>query len=54
MRFILPALSLMILLSPTDAARGEGAAAEGAVMEIVSFRLTPGATDAAFLAAAAA
>ncbi len=51
---LLPALSLMILMAPTDAARADGAAAEEPVMEIVSFRLISGTTDAAFLAAAAA
>jgi len=52
MRFLLPALSLMILFAPADAARADTAAADGPVMEIVSFRLTPGTTDTAFLAAA--
>lgn len=54
MRFFLPALSLTILLAPAEAARADTGAADRPVMEIVSFRLTPGTTDAAFLTAAQA
>jgi hypothetical protein len=48
----LPALSLMILLAPADTLRADTAPAAGPVLEIVSFRLVAGTTDAAFLAAA--
>jgi hypothetical protein len=51
---LLPALCLTILLAPADATRAEMGNADGPVMEIVTFRLTPGTSDAAFLAAAAA
>jgi hypothetical protein len=50
---LLPALALTILLAPAEAARAE-APAPGPVMEVVSFRLVPGTSDAAFLAAAQA
>lgn len=46
----LPALSLMILFAPADAARAESAPEwDGPVLEIVTFRLGAGATDRAFL-----
>ncbi|MDM7930318.1 hypothetical protein [Tabrizicola sp.] len=47
---LLPALAVMILFSPADSARAGG---DGRVMEIVTFRLVAGATEADFLAAAA-
>ncbi len=51
MRFAIPAvLAACITLAPADAARGQ--AADAPVMEIVTFRLNPGMTDAAFLTAA--
>ncbi len=50
---LLPALSLMICLAPADAARADSAPmGDSPVMEIVSFRLVAGTSDAAFLAAA--
>lgn len=52
---LLPAFSLLICLAPADAARADTAATgpmTGPVMEIVTFRLVAGATEAAFLAAA--
>ncbi len=48
----LTALSLLIALAPADAVRADGAA--GPVMEVVTFRLAPGTTEAAFLTAARA
>jgi hypothetical protein len=51
MRFaILPFLATCIAFAPADTARGQGN--NGPVMEIVTFRLIPGTTDADFLAAA--
>lgn len=50
----LPALFLILLMAPADAARADGAPAGGPVMEIVSFRLVAGASEAAFLKAAKA
>jgi Antibiotic biosynthesis monooxygenase len=51
MRFVIfPLLAAAITLAPADTARGQ--TTDGPVMEIVTFRLNPGITDAAFLAAA--
>lgn len=53
MRFaILPLFAVSITFAPVDSARAQ--AADGPVMEVVTFHLTPGVTDAAFLAAAKA
>jgi choline dehydrogenase-like flavoprotein len=50
MRFvILPLVTAAIAFAAADTARGQ---ADSPVMEIVTFRLNPGVTDAAFLAAA--
>jgi hypothetical protein len=47
---LIPALALMILFAPADAARAESALEwDGPVLEIVTFRLGSGATDRAFL-----
>lgn len=51
-RFPLTALALTLLLAPADAARA--GAGPNPVMEVVTFRLLPGVTEAAFLAAARA
>lgn len=51
-RFPLTSLALTLLFAPADAARAEGA--PGPVLEMVSFRLMPGVTEPAFLAAAGA
>lgn len=48
---ILPALMFTLCALPADLA---GAGGADPVLEVVSFRLTPGTTDAAFLAAARA
>ena len=52
----LPALALALTLAPADTARSDAARAKAAtpVVEIVTFRLVPGADPAAFRAAAAA
>jgi heme-degrading monooxygenase HmoA len=51
MRFVmLSAFAAAIAFAPADHARGQ--AADGRVMEVVTFRLIKGVTDAAFLAAA--
>jgi hypothetical protein len=51
MRFaILPLVTAAIAFAAADTARGQGI--DGPVMEIVTFRLSPGITDAAFLTAA--
>jgi hypothetical protein len=47
---ILPALMLGLLMAPADMAR----AGDGPVLEVVTFRLAEGVSDAAFLAAAEA
>jgi hypothetical protein len=50
MRFvILPLFAATIAFAAADTARGQG---DGPVMEIVTFRLTPGTSDADFIAAA--
>jgi len=52
---LFPALTLMILFAPADAARAESAPEwDGTVLEIVTFRLGDGATNRAFLDAAKA
>lgn len=51
MRFAhLPIFAACIALAPADTARGQPT--DGPVLEVVTFRLAPGITDAAFLAAA--
>lgn len=50
----LNALALTLLLAPADAARAGGNPVSGPVMEVVTFRLAPGVTLDAFLAAAQA
>lgn len=50
---LLKPLALLLALAPADAARAE-AGPPGPVLEVVTFRLTPGVSEADFLAAARA
>lgn len=49
---LLKPLALLLALAPADAARAKGSPAP--VLEVVTFRLAPGVTEADFLAAARA